>query len=58
MQTFLLLDNRTGFCIPKKVLIDFAVKKDLIPLSDGEVIEYTEVYEMVVDHLNQNVSLV
>lgn len=58
VQTFLPVSNRSGFCIPKRILIDFAVKKDLIPASDGDVIEYQEAFDLVVDHINKTITLV
>jgi len=56
IQTFLLNDTSKNFCIPKKVLIDFLVKKDLIPSSDGDIIEYEHAFELTVDHFNQTVN--
>lgn len=53
IQTNMLYENSSGFCIPKTVLINFLVKKDLIPSSDGEVIEYEEAFSLTVDHFNQ-----
>lgn len=56
IQTFLPVENNKGFCIPKRVLIDFILKKDLIPASDGEVITYEDALELTVDHFNQIVT--
>lgn len=57
VQTFMPVDNVTGFCIPKKILFDFCVKKDLI--IDGQAIEAIEqetLMEFVVDHINQTIT--
>lgn len=53
IQTNMFISNDSGFCIPKTVLINFLVKKDLIPASDGEIIEYEEAFRMTVDHFNE-----
>lgn len=58
IQTFIPVDNTAGFCIPKKVLIDFLISKDLIPASDGEIIEYDEAFQMTIDHYNETVTIV
>jgi hypothetical protein len=52
-QTFLPLDTAEGFCIPKTLLMDFLVKKDII--NQGEVVEYDEALEFTIDHFNQTI---
>lgn len=54
IQTFLPLDTVDGFCIPKKVLIDFCVKKELT--NNVEAIEEEELFELVVNHFNQTIT--
>ncbi len=53
IQTFLPLDTAEGFCIPKTLLMDFLVKKDII--NQGEVVEYDEALEFTIDHFNQTI---
>jgi len=55
-QTFLPLDNAEGFCIPKKVLIDFCIKKEII--NEGDVVEYEELLEATIDHFNQTITII
>ncbi len=53
IQTFLPLDTAEGFCIPKTLLMDFLVKKDII--NQGEVVEYDEALKFTIDHFNQTI---
>jgi len=55
IQTFIPIDNVEGFCIPKKILMDFLVKKDV--LGKDDVIEYEEAMEFVIDHFNQKITI-
>lgn len=54
IQTFLPLTNVEGYCIPKTVLLDFLVKKDII--NQGEVIEYDQAMQFTIDHFNQTIT--
>jgi len=56
VQTWLPIDNVNGFCIPKKILIDFCVKKDII--NEGEVVEYDELIEATIDHFNKTITII
>ena len=53
IQTFLPLDTVEGFCIPKKVLIDFCVKKSLA--NNVESLEGEQLFELVIDHFNKTI---
>jgi hypothetical protein len=55
IQTWMMFDNVEGFCIPKTLLINYLVKKDLIPASDGDVIEYQEAMRLVIDHQTETI---
>jgi hypothetical protein len=55
IQTYLTRDSNSGFCIPKKILMNFLVKKDII--NQGEVIEYEQAMEFLIDHFNQRVTI-
>lgn len=54
VQTFMPISNIEGYCIPKTVLLDFLVKKDII--NEGEVIEYDQAFQFTVDHINQTIT--
>ena len=54
IQTFVPLDTADGFCIPKTVLIDFCVKKELA--NNVEVLEKQELFELVVNHFNKTIT--
>lgn len=57
VQTFLPISTTEGFCIPKKVLIDFCVKKELFSDSvDGKSEE--ELLEATIDHFNKKITIV
>lgn len=54
IQTWLPVGNTSGFCIPKTILMDFAVKKGL--LDGTEVMEQDELLEFVIDHDNETIT--
>lgn len=55
IQTFLPAANASGFCIPKKLLIEYAVYSG--ELNNPEDLEYEKLYEYTINHLNQTVTI-
>lgn len=53
IQTFLPIENSEGFCIPKKVLIDFCVKKEI----GDETNTHKELLETTIDHFNKKITI-
>lgn len=56
IQTWLPIDNAQGFCIPKKILMDFCIKKDIY--GEGEIVEYEELLTATIDHFNKSITII
>lgn len=57
IQTWLPIGNIEGYCIPKTLLFDFAVKHDYVENSiTVENIEYEDLYQFTIDHINGKIT--